>query len=63
MSLIDEITKIILQSKHAEGDHDDQLTMLEKVENVLKKLEISLETKFEIPLSRRIVPFKNEKNA
>jgi hypothetical protein len=54
MELTDEIKKIIPEHRELNEKEHDQLLMLEEVEKILKKLGISLETRFEIPLSSRM---------
>lgn len=63
MSVSNDIAEIIDKNKKPVDDQYRQLKMLEDVENVLKKMGISLEPRFEIPLSHRIKSPYPEKDA
>lgn len=63
MELSETIEKMISENKQVPENYQNQLKMLEKVEQLLKKLGISLDAKFEIPLASRIGSFQREKNA
>jgi hypothetical protein len=63
MSLADEIKKMSPPNKQLTPDAHEQLSMVDEIENILRKLGVTLETRFEIPLSRRINSRQTEKNA
>lgn len=61
MSLSEEIKKIASKDTQSSEEENNQLDMLEKIEKTLKRLGISLEPRFEMPLTSRIRSCQNEK--